>query len=111
MRDSSEDLLSVAIEIRELLRLLAEPAIAQRDEKLRASVREIAGKSQSKRRAIFQMDGTQSQKEISHAVGIDQGDLSKLVKALRANSLISQGDNPRLTIPLPANFFELEGGQ
>src|ERR1035438_7280996 len=83
MRDSSEDLLSVAIEIRELLRLLAEPAIAQRDEKLRTSVREIAGRSQSKRRAIFQMDGTQSQKEISHAVGIDQGDLSKLVKADR----------------------------
>ena len=32
MQVSSEDLLSVAIEIRELLRLLAEPAIAQRDE-------------------------------------------------------------------------------
>jgi CRP-like cAMP-binding protein len=111
MGDNKEDLLSVAIEIRELLRLLAEPAIAQRDEKLRASVREIAGKSQSKRRAIFQMDGMRTQKEISHAVGIDQGDLSKLVKALRANGLISHGDNPGLTIPLPANFFEQEGGR
>ena len=111
MADNPESLLSVAIEIRELLRLLAEPAIAQRDEKLRTSVREIVGKSQLKRKAIFQMDGTRTQKEISHATGLDQGDLSKLVKALRANGLISPGDNPCLTIPLPANFFELEGGQ
>jgi DNA-binding MarR family transcriptional regulator len=111
MDDNSENLLSVAIEIRELLRLLAEPAIAQRDEKLRAGVREVAGKSHAKRKAIFQMNGTRTQKEISQAVGIDQGDLSKLVKALRANGLINQGDNPRLTISLPANFFELEGGK
>ena len=111
MQANSEDLLSVAIEIRELLRLLAEPAIAQRDEKLRASLRRIAGKSQSKRKAIFQMDGTRTQKEISHAVGIDQGDLSKLVKALRADGLVGPGDNPRLAIPLPANFFDLEGNQ
>ena len=48
MQDSSENLLSVAIEIRELLRLLAEPAIAQRDETPRASVRGIAGKKESK---------------------------------------------------------------
>jgi DNA-binding MarR family transcriptional regulator len=111
MPDSSESLLSVAIEIRELLRLLAEPAIAHRDEKLRAIVRNLAGKSQAKRKAIFKMDGTRTQKEISHAVGIDQGDLSKLVKALRANDLLDPGDNPRLRIPLPANFFELENDQ
>ena len=111
MQGNTEDLLSVAIEIRDLLRLLAEPAIAQRDQNLRASVRSIAGKSQSKRRAIFQMNGTRTQKEISHAVGIDQGDLSKLVKALRANGLIGPGENPSLNIRLPANFFDLEGGQ
>jgi CRP-like cAMP-binding protein len=111
MPDSSENLLSVAIEIRELLRLLAEPAIAQRDEKLRASAREIAGKSQPKRSAILHMDGARTQKEISDATGIDKSDLSKLVKALRANGLMSQGENPRLTIPLPANFFESGGGE
>ena len=57
------------------------------------------------------MDGVRSQKEIALSVGIDPSDLSKLVKAMRAKDLISQGENPRLTIPLPANFFEAEGGQ
>lgn len=106
-----EDQTEILQKMLEMLTLIAEPQIALRDVKLRASLREIVGKSPSKRKAIFQMDGTRSQKEISHAIGIDQGDLSKLVKALRANSLISQGDNPWLTIPLPGNFFELEGGQ
>ena len=46
MVDSSESLLAVAKEIRELLQLIAEPAIAQRDEKLRVSLLQIAGRSQ-----------------------------------------------------------------
>jgi hypothetical protein len=106
MHDSTESILAVAIEIRELLQLLAEPAIAQRDDKLRVSLREIIGRSQAKRKAVMVMDGSRSQADIRQGVTIDQGDLSKLVKSLRAGGLLLQGEKPQIRIPLPANFFE-----
>ena len=106
MVDSSESLLAVAKEIRELLQLIAEPAIAQRDEKLRVSLLQIAGRSQSKRKSVMLMDGSRNQLEIRQATSIDQGDLSKLMKALRTGGLLASNDKPELRIPLPTNFFE-----
>lgn len=110
MPENAESLLAVAVEIRELLKLIAEPAIAQRDEKLRAALRKIAGKSEAKQKAIQIMDGSLSQMDIRQTVKIDQGDLSKLVKALREEGLLSQSEKPKLKIPLPAKFFELGEG-
>ncbi len=106
MPENLESLLAVAVEIRELLKLIAEPAIAARDEKLRVALRQIAGKSEAKRKAVQIMDGSLSQMEIRQTVKIDQGDLSKLVKALREGELLTQSEKPKLKIPLPANFFE-----
>lgn len=106
MPDSLESLLVVAKEIRELLQLIAEPAIAQRDEKLRDALQQIVGKSQAKRKAVMLMDGSRSQTEIFRAVSIDQGDLSKLVKSLKTDGLLNQNEKPQLRIPLPANFLE-----
>lgn len=106
MPDQGENLLDVAIEIRELLRLLAEPAIAQRDERLRAVLRQLVGKSALKQKSVFLMDGTRTQSEIRQEVAIDQGDLSKLVKALRTENLLSNSEKPRLQIPVPKTFFE-----
>ena len=111
MPDSLESLLVVAKEIRELLQLIAEPAIAQRDEKLRGTLQQIIGKSQAKRKAVMLMDGSRSQTEISRAVSIDQGDLSKLVKALKTDELLTQNEKPQLRIPLPANFLESVEGR
>jgi DNA-binding MarR family transcriptional regulator len=109
MQGNPDSLLLIATEIRDLLRLLAEPAIALRDEKHRAGVRQLVGKSPLKRKAVLLMDGSQTQIEIKRATGVDQGDLSKLVKALREVGLLDQGDKPKLLITLPSNFFD-EGG-
>ena len=97
-------------EIRDLLRLLAEPALAERDKKLRSLLVEIVGKSKRKADAVLLMDGTRSQTDIKRDCGIDLGDLSRLVKALREASLIGSDDkNPKIVFPVPANFLETFG--
>ena len=86
---------------------MAEPALAKRDEKLRTSLFEIVGKGKVKASAVLLMDGSRSQAAIRGAVGIDQGNLSRLVKALRAEQLIAADEkHPKLVISIPPNFFE-----
>ena len=108
MSDHSEKLLHVLSEMRDLLRMIAEPAIAQRDKKLREALRSIAGSATSKRaKAILLMDGTTNQAGISKECGIDQGDLSVLVKKLRGAGLLNEdAKQPQLTISIPPDFFE-----
>ena len=48
MSDHSEQMLSVLAEMRDLLRLIAEPAIAERDKKFREALRVIGGKPEQK---------------------------------------------------------------
>jgi hypothetical protein len=94
-------------EIVELLRLIAEPAIATRDEKRRAALSEIVGRGKSKAKAVSLMDGQKNQATICKEAGIDQGALSRLTKALRTAGLIANDDKPpKLVIPLPPNFME-----
>lgn len=94
------------IEIRDLLRLMAEPALAKRDSKLRALLLQIVGKSKRKADAVVLMDGTRSQTAIRKECGIDMGDLSRLVKAMREANLIGADDNPKTVFPIPPNFIE-----
>lgn len=97
-------------EIRDLLRLVAEPALAKRDEKLRASLKQIIGKSKRKAEAVVLMNGSRSQAEIRKQCGIDDGDLSRLVKALRGAELIGADDkHPKLAFPVPSNLPETVG--
>lgn len=92
-------------EIRDLLRLMAEPALAKRDERLRTSLQQIIGKSKQKAKAVVLMDGTRSQSAIRNDCGIDLGDLSRLVKALREAELIGPNDkHPKLVFPVPSNL-------
>jgi hypothetical protein len=94
-------------EMRDLLLVIAEPALAKRDEKLRTSLLDIAGKSKAKARAILLMDGSRTQAAITKESGIDQGNMSRLVKALRAQSLIADDErHPKLVLSIPADFFE-----
>lgn len=100
-------MLAVLEEMRDLLRLMAEPAIAERDKKHRELLRSIVGNATGKKaKAVLLMDGTKTQSSIASACGIDQGDLSNLVKKLKASELLT-GDPklPQLTIAVPANFF------
>ena len=93
-------------EIRDLLQVMAEPALAKRDAKLRDSLRSLAG-SGNKAKAVLLMDGSRSQAAIVKESGIDQGSLSRLVKALAAAHLIpSDEKHPRLLVKVPPNFFD-----
>ena len=95
-------------EIRDLLLVMAEPALAKRDERLREVLVEIVGKSKARAKAVLLMDGSRPQTTIKKESGIDQGDLSRSVKALREANLIAKGDDkhPKLVITIPPNFFE-----
>jgi hypothetical protein len=100
-------LLEAVEEIREWVRLMAEPAIAERDAKRRGELKKLVGNSVRKGQAALRMNGVRTQKDIQRETGIDQGDLSKLVKRLAERELIS-GDSkhPKLVISVPENFFE-----
>lgn len=98
----------ILTEIRDLLRLIAEPAIAERDKNLRDALRSIAGIPTGKKaKAILLMDGTRNQAGICNQCGIDKGDLSVLARKLKAAELL-KGDpkQPELAIWIPPNFFE-----
>jgi hypothetical protein len=70
-----------------LLRVIAEPQLAKRDERLRASLLDAVGKSKAGAKAVHLMDGSRSQAVICKESGIDQGALSRLTKDLRASAL------------------------
>jgi hypothetical protein len=97
-------------EIRDLFRIVAEPALAKRDEKLRGVLRTIIGKRGNRAKAVLLMDGTRNQGTIRKETGIDQGDLSRCVKSLREASLVSADENPKLLISIQPNFFEQSNG-
>ena len=95
-------------EMRDLLRVMAEPALAKRDEKLRSSLTEIVGRSELKEKSVTLMDGSRGQAAICKEAGIDKGALSRLVKSLREKELIdADGSHPKLVISIPPNFFSV----
>ena len=110
MDEPTAELLNAVREIRDLVRLMAEPAIAERDGKLRIELRRIVGKSALKAKAVLLMDGNRIQSAIQKETGINQGDLSTLVKMLKSSKLLSgEGKKPKLSISIPTNFFD--GGE
>jgi hypothetical protein len=99
-------------EMRDLLRVMAEPALAKRDEKLRAALIEVVGKSKARGDAVLLMDGSRTQAMICKESGIDQGALSRLEKTLRAKGLIAADEKQsKLVISVPPNFFQISGEQ
>ena len=94
-------------EMRDLLRVIAEPALAERDKKRRADLVEIVGTSKGRATAVLLMDGSKSQAAISKESGMDKGGLSRLVKALKGKQLIKTDEkHPELVLAIPPNFFE-----
>jgi hypothetical protein len=97
-------------EIRDLLRLIAEPALAKRDEGLRASLQELIGKSKQKAEVAALMDGTRLQADIRKATGMDHGNLSRFVAALRKAELIGPDEKcPKLVFPAPLDLIDNVG--
>lgn len=94
-------------EIRDLLQVMAEPGLAKRDAKRRSTLRTVVGSSGKKAKAAILMDGAHSQSAIVKESGIDQGNLSRLVKALATARLISTDEkHPMLLLKVPPNFFD-----
>jgi len=103
----SNELLSAVQEIRNLVRLMAEPAIAELDRNLRTELKRIVGNSIPKSKAVLLMIGKRTQSDIQRETGINKGNLSTLVKQLNEAKLLT-GDpkNPKLSISIPSNFFD-----
>lgn len=107
MSDGSAELLETVRKIYGLLELLAEDKIAQRDAKQRTTLLEIVGKSATKQKSVFLMDGTRTQTEIHGATSVNQGHLSTMVgKLYKAKLLVGDMKKPKLAISIPPNFFE-----
>ncbi len=111
MGDLDDSLLTATAEIIRLLRVIAEPSLAIEDKEPRAAIRKLVGRSSSKAQAVMLMDGSRTQSEIRQAVKIDSSDLSKLVKALRAEKLTSGEERPKLTLYVPPKLFDSEEGR
>ena len=77
-------------EMRDLLKVIAEPALAKRGEGLRVILRELIGRSKPNAKAVLLMDGTRTRKAIRHETGVDQGNFSRLEKSLREKKIVNR---------------------
>ena len=102
----TEKKLDLLLEIRDLLRLIAEPQLAERDRKWRDELRKIAGKGEKNIKGVLLMNGSRSQAMIAKEIPMDVGQLSKLVKALRTANLLSGNENPEVVIPVTESIFQ-----
>lgn len=109
IEDDQSALLCEIREIRKLLELIAEPAIAQRDAKFRSDLRSIVGSSSKGRKSVLLMDGTRTQAGIVGQTNMSKGNLSTLVSRLEEAGLLAEGKKyPKLIIQLPSNFFDAD---
>lgn len=107
MDDKCEQILAAVNEIRDLIRVMAEPQIAARDQKLREELLRIVGKSLPKQKSVLLMDGSHTQATIRKKTGVNQGHLSTLVKTLNEHKLLVGGTKqPKLAITILSNFFD-----
>jgi len=107
MSDELAQLLVEVREVRKLLELLAEPAVAQRDAKLRGELRKIVGSSAKKQHSVYLMDGTRTQAQIVAQTLVHQGELSTMVGKFDAIGLLLDGKkHPKLAITVPSHFFD-----
>src|SRR5438270_52445 len=105
--EHSRLLLDEVRQMRKLLELLAEPAIAQRDGRLRGELRKIVGSSLKKQQSVLLMDGRRTQAQIIAQTSVNQGDLSTMARKLESAGLLADGKKqPKLAIAIPSNFFD-----
>jgi len=102
--------IEVLNEIRDLLQVIAEPALAVRDAKRRAALRAAVGGSTKRAKCVQLMDGSRSQSAIAKESGLDPGNVSRLVKGLAAAQLIATDQRrPMVILKVPGSFFDGDG--
>lgn len=107
-----QEVAAAILEMRDLLQLLAEPAVAERDAKRREQLKTIVGNSQPKATAVMLLDGKHTQLAIHQETKMHQGNLSTLVKQLgQAGLLVGDPKQPKLAISVPPNFFEKKNNE
>jgi CRP-like cAMP-binding protein len=107
MNDIDIRMVSLLEEIRDYLRLMAEPALAERDRIKREKLKEIVGKSQKRQEVVLSFDGIKSRAQIQKELGMDQGNMSRFVSELKASGIVlEEGGKPRLLIPVDSLFFQ-----
>jgi hypothetical protein len=107
MAEHAAEILNAVLEIRDLIRLMAEPAVAECDRKLRDELRRIVGRSPVKAMSALLMDGGRTQTDIHQEGGMNKGNLSTFIKELKASKLLAADERkPKLAISIPSNFFE-----
>ena len=107
--DHAQLMLDEVRQMRKLLELLAEPAIAQRDAKLREKLRKIVGTSWTKQQSVLVMDGSRTQSEIVTQTSVNKGNLSTMVSQLESAGLLAdEKKQPKLAIAIPLNFFDAD---
>jgi hypothetical protein len=105
MSDSEQ--IELMREVRDLLRVIAEPSLAKRDAAARKVVLKAVGTSKGRADAALKMDGTRSQSEIRRDTKIDSANLSRLVKALREGGVLGPDEKrPRLKVWIPPDMFD-----
>jgi hypothetical protein len=99
--------LELLAEIRDLLQVIAEPALARRDAALRSNLRSIVGNSTAGAKAVMLMDGVRTQAALVKESGINHGNLSRLVKKLATGKLLAADPKrPQLLFKIPSTFFD-----
>lgn len=96
-------------EIRDLLKLIAEPQIRERERVGREMVRQIVGKSMKRRAAVLLIDGIRTRVQVQKEASIDQGDMSRLIAALVRAGVVTERDKvPQLKVDLDQSILEEE---
>ena len=103
------ELLEELRQVRRLLQLIAEPAMAQRDAKLRDELRKIVRSSKKKQASVFLMNGSSTQTQIAEQTSIQRSHLSTMVGELEEAGLLSNDRKyPKLVIAIPPEVFDTD---
>ena len=108
MNSAQADLMLAELrQMRQLLELMAEPAIAQRDARLRDALRGIVGSSAKKQQCVMLMDGTRTQAQIVAHTSVSKAHISTMVGRLKSAGLLSgEKKQLKLAITIPSHFFD-----
>ena len=93
-------------EIRDLLMVIAEPQLAERDRKIREELKKIGG-GEKKQAAILAMADGNDRKNVMTISGIDGSNLTKLVTELTSVAALEPHDTVlKLRCRIPQDFFK-----
>lgn len=96
-------------EIRDLLKLMATPQLMERIRDDRTLIRQQVGKSSKRRAAVLLIDGIRTRAQVQRDAKIDQGDLSRLITALKRAEVVNEEEGvPTLRVEVDEAMFSEE---